>query len=88
MPRYLAIQGGIGVLFGLLFALGVWIGDIGGIGTLIARSNDPVIPLVFVSGSVVAILPLVLATGVALIPQGDASSGHAARIEKGVDAKH
>jgi hypothetical protein len=85
VPRYLAIQGGIGILLGLLFALGVWFVDIGNIGTLIARSDHPVVPVIFVLGSVIAVSPLAFATAIGLLHKGEAPGGrHASAQPTGV----
>lgn len=70
IPHYLMVQCWLGLAIGLLFALIAFAIDLGGIGSLLVGA--PLAgTIIFVVGSVVTFLPLVLATGIGLLPFHD-----------------
>lgn len=70
IPHYLMVQCWLGLAIGSLFALIAFATDLGGIGSLLAEAPRAS-TIIFVVGSVLTFLPLVLATGIGLLPFHD-----------------
>lgn len=70
IPHYLLVQCWLGLAVGLLFALIALATDLGGIRSLLVEAPRTSI-IIYVVGSVLTFLPLVLATGIGLLPFHD-----------------
>lgn len=74
-PPFAFLNHGLaGIAVGLGFATILWLVDLGGIRTMLMRSATWVDNVVYVVGAVTTICPLVLATAIGLVTDGDSQS--------------
>lgn len=78
--RLLFINGAIGVFVAVLFLAGILLADVGGLGTLIASAQDPVLPVLLLgAGLVITLASAAMGTAIMALPADD-SGGRGPRM--------
>lgn len=73
--KLLAINGAIGVSISLLILVGLLVGDVGHLRSLISRSQDPVVPLVLLAGGLIITMTSVVMGAAVMMLQDPAKDG-------------